>query len=132
MPSQYVELSNSLWAAREVWGTMKCHKHRQTARRVGASETKAGTSNSGKASTTAEALGERHGRDDGLWQWADDTLAEWLRRRPAKPLGSARVGSNPTGVVCLADGMCQLIERVSLKSCENRKTCWHDVNNLGG
>lgn len=28
-----------------------------------------------------------------------DTLAEWLRRRPAKPMGSARVGSNPTGVV---------------------------------
>ena len=32
--------------------------------------------------------------------WSDvDTLAEWLRRRPAKPVGSARVGSNPTGVV---------------------------------
>ena len=30
-----------------------------------------------------------------------DTLAEWLRRRPAKPVGSARVGSNPTGVVLL-------------------------------
>ena len=29
----------------------------------------------------------------------DDTLAEWLRRRPAKPMGSPRVGSNPTGVV---------------------------------
>ena len=28
-----------------------------------------------------------------------DTLAEWLRRRPAKPLGSARAGSNPAGVV---------------------------------
>ena len=28
-----------------------------------------------------------------------DTLAEWLRRWPAKPLCSARVGSNPTGVV---------------------------------
>ena len=27
------------------------------------------------------------------------TLAEWLRRRPAKPMGSPRVGSNPTGVV---------------------------------
>ena len=26
-------------------------------------------------------------------------MAEWLRRRPAKPLGFARVGSNPTGVV---------------------------------
>mgnify|MGYP007101564351 CR=1 FL=1 len=30
---------------------------------------------------------------------ADDTLAERLRRRPAKPMGSPRVGSNPTGVV---------------------------------
>ena len=29
-----------------------------------------------------------------------DTLAERLRRRPAKPMGSPRVGSNPTGVVC--------------------------------
>ena len=28
-----------------------------------------------------------------------DTLAEWLRRRPAKPMGSSRVGSNPIGVV---------------------------------
>ena len=33
---------------------------------------------------------------------ADDTLAEWLRRRPAKPMGSPRVGSNPTGVVFAA------------------------------
>merc|ERR1712242_213888 len=28
-----------------------------------------------------------------------DTLAERLRRRPAQPMGSPRVGSNPTGVV---------------------------------
>ena len=28
----------------------------------------------------------------------DDTLAEWLRRRPAKPNGSPCVGSNPTCV----------------------------------
>ena len=36
-----------------------------------------------------------------------DTLAEWLRRRPAKPMGSPRVGSNPTGVdlrACLFAG----------------------------
>ncbi len=33
-------------------------------------------------------------------RFASDTLAEWLRRRPAKPMGSPRVGSNPTGVVC--------------------------------
>ena len=28
----------------------------------------------------------------------EDTLAERLRRRPAKPMGSPRVGSNATGV----------------------------------
>ena len=27
-----------------------------------------------------------------------DTLAEWLRRRPAKPMWTPCVGSNPTGV----------------------------------
>ena len=27
-----------------------------------------------------------------------DTVAEWLRRRPAKPMGSPRMGSNPIGV----------------------------------
>ena len=32
------------------------------------------------------------------WVCAMDTLADWLRRRPAKPMGSPRVGSNPTGV----------------------------------
>ena len=31
---------------------------------------------------------------------SQDTLAERLRRRPAKPMGSPRVGSNPTGVAC--------------------------------
>ena len=31
---------------------------------------------------------------------SQDTLAEQLRRRPAKPMGSPRVGSNPTGVAC--------------------------------
>ena len=36
---------------------------------------------------------------DFLGGAATDTLAEWLRRRPAKPMGSPRVGSNPTGVV---------------------------------
>ena len=30
--------------------------------------------------------------------YVEDTVAEWLRRRPAKPTGSPRVGSNPTGV----------------------------------
>ena len=46
------------------------------------------------------------GRSDGIRIWisvrkklrTQDTLAEWLRRWPAKPLCSARVGSNPTGV----------------------------------
>ena len=33
---------------------------------------------------------------------AQDTLAERLRRRPAKPMGSPRVGSNPTGVAGVA------------------------------
>ena len=32
---------------------------------------------------------------------ASDTLAEWLRRRPAKPMGSPRAGSNPAGVALL-------------------------------
>ena len=32
---------------------------------------------------------------------AKDTLAEWLRRRPAKRMGSPRVGSNPIGVELL-------------------------------
>ena len=35
---------------------------------------------------------------------SDDTLAERLRRRPAKPMGSPRVGSNPTGVVSISRG----------------------------
>ena len=34
-----------------------------------------------------------------------DTLAERLKRRPAKPMGSPRVGSNPTGVVFVARSM---------------------------
>ena len=29
----------------------------------------------------------------------NDTVSEWLRRWTRNPLGSARVGSNPTGVV---------------------------------
>ena len=42
-----------------------------------------------------------------------DTLAEWLRRRPAKPMGSPRVGSNPTGVdlACSAAGFVALFGR---------------------
>ena len=44
-----------------------------------------------------EMLADRLTRS--LDQQSQDTLAEWLRRRPAKPMCSARVGSNPTGVV---------------------------------
>ena len=33
----------------------------------------------------------------------EDTVAEWLRRRPAKPMCSARVGSNPIGVAYFKD-----------------------------
>ena len=59
-----------------------------------------------------QGLSHRRGRssDRFLGTWLDfrsslvtsDTLAEWLRRRPAKPMGSPRVGSNPTGVETLA------------------------------
>ena len=38
-------------------------------------------------------------RVGGNYSFTTDTLAERLRRRPAKPMGSPRVGSNPTGVV---------------------------------
>ena len=38
-------------------------------------------------------------RIDFIIDRTSDTLAERLRRRPAKPMGSPRVGSNPTGVV---------------------------------
>ena len=34
----------------------------------------------------------------------DDTVAEWLRRWTRNPLGSARVGSNPTGVALMILG----------------------------
>ena len=40
------------------------------------------------------------------WSWVSDTLAEWLRRRPAKPMGSPCVGSNPTGVVFAVALLC--------------------------
>ena len=45
----------------------------------------------------------------GLPAWAsEDTLAEWLRRRPAKPMESPRVGSNPTGV---GFGKCNVVDQ---------------------
>ena len=60
------------------------------------------------ARTQPERLGRAHAfsRDCGRQRnvtlthttHPDDTLAEWLRRRPAKPMGSPCVGLNPTGV----------------------------------
>ena len=45
---------------------------------------------------SARGATTNEGESGGMgWQ---DTLAEWLRRRLAKPMGSARVGSNPIGV----------------------------------
>ena len=44
-----------------------------------------------------------------------DTLAEWLRRRPAKPMGSPRVGSNPTGVdFCMRLSLQDVLSRVRI------------------
>ena len=37
-----------------------------------------------------------------------DTLAEWLRRRPAKPMGSTRAGSNPAGVAFAHSSCCDV------------------------
>ena len=42
----------------------------------------------------------------------NDTLAEWLRRRLAKPMGSPRVGSNPTGVALpIANGITNAVSK---------------------
>ena len=35
------------------------------------------------------------------WSPTSDAFAERLRPRPAKPMGSPRVGSNPTGVASM-------------------------------
>ena len=45
----------------------------------------------------ADVIAARH---DHFLLSCIDTLAEWLRRQPAKTMGSPRVGSNPTGVDC--------------------------------
>ena len=48
----------------------------------------------------ARYLGRRvGGEEEKPGPRVEDTVAERLRRRPAKPMGSPRVGSNPTGVV---------------------------------
>ena len=41
-----------------------------------------------------------HDNEEGSGELGTDFGASktWLRRRPAKPMGSARVGSNPMGV----------------------------------
>ena len=46
-----------------------------------------------------------------------DTLAEWSRRRPAKPMGSPRVGSNPTGV----DFLLSMLAGMSVRRQEDRQ-----------
>ena len=53
----------------------------------------------------------------------NDTLAERLRRRPAKPMGSPRVGSNPTGVDILA-----LFSVACLQTIESQKTGASDAS----
>lgn len=56
---------------------------------------------------------------------AKDTLAEWLRRRPAKPMGSPRVGSNPTGVAfaqALPVGKCNGRARRRTRNCAKTTT----------
>ena len=54
-----------------------------------------------------------HGWYSSMWV-VMDTLAEWPRRRPAKPMGSPRVGSNPTGVdsCCSYDAQIEDEERI--------------------
>ena len=49
--------------------------------------------------TQPDPSGRNHNTTKNETNIGNDTLAEWLRRRPAKPMGSPRVGSNPTGVV---------------------------------
>ena len=42
---------------------------------------------------------QKNVRENDLGKAFRDTVAEWLRRWTRNPLGSARVGSNPAGVV---------------------------------
>ena len=58
-----------------------------------------------------------------------DTVAEWLRRRPAKPMCSARVGSNPIGV----EDFCEFPKNVDLNwqnATYRDRTCDLEVNSL--
>ena len=72
------------------------------------------------AATLEPALQEK-GQEEGQCRSCDeasgwllrDTLAEWLRRRPTKPMGSPRVGSNPTGVVLSANFQCICCSRAT-------------------
>ena len=52
-----------------------------------------------------------------------DTLAERLRRRPAKPMWSPRVGSNPTGVVC---SLCACVNQI-IYVCELYRIITHNI-----
>ena len=54
---------------------------------------------------------------------AEDTLAERLRRRPAKPMGSPRVGSNPTGV----DFASSMLPWRALFGCGIAKRLWAKI-----
>ena len=58
-----------------------------------------------------------------------DTLAEWLRRRPAKPLGFAREGSNPSGVVFLPS-LTELLSIVDWDDPTERKFWRHFLSHL--
>ena len=61
----------------------------------------------------------------------EDTLAERLRRRPAKPMWSPRVGSNPTGVDFLSSR--QLHEgKYAEPRPRDMRWCVARVRNLGG
>ena len=53
----------------------------------------------GVDASCVRVAGATANNERNAWTVSSDTLAEWLRRRPAKPMGSPRVGSNPTGVV---------------------------------
>ena len=53
-----------------------------------------------------------------------DTLAEWLRRRPAKPMGSPCVGSNPTGVAFFFESPCRQMGQVRSRTRLTRRRRW--------
>ena len=56
--------------------------------------------------TASHAVGPEF---DPRSSYSVDTLAEWLRRQPAKLMGSPRTGSNPVGVDIFLFDILQLI-----------------------